>query len=455
MSSLTPPPLLSVAILTMLVLLNEPVKAAGFALVEQNVSGLGNAYAGAAASAEDASTIYFNPAGMTYLQGNQLVVAGHIVNPSAKFTGAARDPLGNVIGGGNGGDAGAPSLVPNLYYSRHLPSGFRFGLGINVPFGLKTEYDSGWAGRYHAIESEVKTININPAIAYKAAPNLSVGVGVNVQYIEATLTQAVNSSLSCVSVVQALFPGTSVPAALATCGGFGISAATPDAYAEVEGDDWSYGYNFGLLYEVSPGSRVGFAYRSKIKQELEGHAQFSSVHSFFTGNSLFIPTDVTANVTLPESASLSLYHDINNQWAVLADATWTHWNRFQQLLVDFDNPRQTDSLTVEDWTNSMRYSLGFNYRYDSAWLLRAGIAFDEEPIRNAQYRTPRIPGNDRTWLAIGANFRYSSNLSFDAGYAHLIVDDTSIDHTSTSAGPITGTYDNNVDIVSAQVNWTF
>lgn len=455
MSSPTSPPLLSAAILTVLVLLNEPVKAAGFALVEQNVSGLGNAYAGAAASAEDASTIYFNPAGMTYLRGNQLVVAGHLVSPSAKFTGTARDPLGNVIAGGSGGDAGDASLVPNLYYSRHLPNDFAFGLGINVPFGLKTEYDAGWAGRYHAIESEVKTINVNPAIAYKAGPNLSVGVGVNIQYIEATLTQAVNSSLSCVSVVQALFPGMNVPAALATCGGFGISATTPDAYAEVEGDDWSYGYNFGLLYKVSPRSRVGFAYRSKIKQELEGDAQFSSVHSFFTGNSLFIPTDVTADVTLPESASLSLYHDINNQWAVLADATWTHWNRFQQLLVDFDNPLQTDSLTVEDWTNSMRYSLGVNYRYDSAWLLRAGVAFDEEPIRNAQYRTPRIPGNDRTWLAVGANFRYSSNLSFDAGYAHLIVDDTSIDHTSVSAGSITGKYDNNVDIVSAQVNWTF
>lgn len=440
---------------TLLAAASFQIQAAGFALIEQSVSGLGNAYAGAAASAEDAATVFFNPAGLMHLQGSQFVAAAHVVRPSAEFSGSASDPLGGAITGSDGGDAGSTALIPNLYYSRPLNNGFVFGLGINAPFGLKTEYDPDWVGRYQAIESDVKTVNINPAIAYKASPNLSVGVGVNFQYIEATLSQAVNSSLSCVSVVQALFPGTSVPAALGTCGGFGVSAATPDAYAEVEGDDWSFGYNFGLIYEISPGSRVGFAYRSKIKQELEGDAQFSSVHPFFTGNGLFVPTDVTADVTLPESASLSLYHDINSHWALLADATWTHWNRFQQLLIDFSNPLQRDSLTIEDWTNSMRYSLGLNYRHSTAWLLRAGVAFDEEPIRSAEYRTPRIPGNDRTWLAIGANYRHSSNLSFDVGYAHLFVDDTPISHTDLNGFRTTGEYDNAVDILSAQINWTF
>lgn len=416
------------------------IHAAGFALIEQSVSGLGNAYAGAGASAEDASTVFFNPAGLMYLQGDQFSAAGHIVKPSAEFSGNATNPLGGAITGGSGGDAGSASFVPNLYYSRQLPNDFVFGLGINAPFGLKTEYDSDWVGRYHAIESDVKTININPTIAYKAGSNLSVGVGVNFQYIEATLSQAVNQQLACLSAG----------------GGGACGAITGDLTAEIEGDDWSYGYNFGLMYDISQGTRVGFAYRSKIKQELEGDASFAGANPFFTTIvGVFVPTDVTANVTLPESVSLSLYHDINNQWAVLADATWTHWNRFQQLLVDFSNPLQTDSLTVEDWTNSMRYSLGLNYRHNSAWLLRAGVAFDEEPIRSAEYRTPRIPGNDRTWLAFGANYRYSPALSFDVGYAHLFVDDTRINHTSTTAGLISGDYDNSVDILSAQVNWTF
>lgn len=414
--------------------------AAGFALIEQGASGLGNAYAGAAASAEDASTVFFNPAGLMYLQGNQFVAAGHIVTPSVEFSGGAMTPLGTAIPGGDGGDAGDASFIPNLYYSRQLTNGFVFGLGINAPFGLKTEYDADWVGRYHAIESDLKTININPAIAYKAGSDLSVGVGVNFQYIEATLSQAVNQQLACLSAG----------------GGAACAAITGDLSAEIEGDDWSYGYNFGLMYDINPGSRIGFAYRSKIKQELEGDASFSGAHPFFTTIvGVFVPTDVSANVTLPESASLSLYHDINSQWAVLADATWTHWNRFQELRVDFTNPIQTDSVTIEDWTNSMRYSLGLNYRHDSTWLLRAGVAFDEEPIRSDERRTPRIPGNDRTWLAFGANYRYSQALSFDIGYAHLFVDDTRINHTDANGFTITGDYDNSVDILSAQVNWTF
>jgi len=437
---------------TLLTISTAQSAAAGFALVEQSVSGLGNAYAGAAASAEDASTVFFNPAGLMSLEGNQLVVGGHIIKPSAEFSGSATNALGAPVTGGDGGDAGNTSLVPNLYYSRKLPNNFVFGLGINAPFGLKTEYDANWVGRYHAIESELKTININPAIAYKAAPNLSVGVGVNIQYIEATLSQAINQTTSCIGVLLAQNPGMDPATALATCGGLGVSTA--DATGEIEGDDWSYGYNFGLMYDVNPGTRVGFAYRSKIKQELEGDASFTNADSFFTGIGIFVPTSVTANVTLPESASLSLYHDINTQWAILADATWTHWNRFQELRVDYASI-QPDSVTVEDWNDSMRYSLGLNYRYDSAWLLRTGVAFDEEPIPDAAHRTPRIPGNDRTWLAVGANYQYSPAVSFDMGYAHLFVDDTRINHTSTTAGNITGEYDNAVDILSVQVNWTF
>ncbi len=416
------------------------VQGAGFALIEQSGSGMGNAFAGAAASAEDASTIYFNPAGLMYLQGAQLVAAGHLIKPSTKFSGSATDPLAAPISGSNGGDAGDLGIVPNLYYSRPLPNGFVFGLGINAPFGLKTEYNADWVGRYHAIESEVKTVNINPTIAYKATPSLSVGVGVSAQYIEATLSQAVNQFLACAS---ALGPG--------PCAGL---IGAPDVKAEVEGDDWSFGFNFGLMFEVAPTTRIGFAYRSKIGQELEGDASFAGANPVFASVGVLVPTSVRADVTLPESASLSLYHELNSKWALLADATWTKWSRFQELRIDFSS-NQPDSVTVENWDDSMRFALGVNYRYNSAWLLRAGIAYDEEPIPDAELRTPRIPGNDRKWLAVGANYRYSPALSFDVGYAHLFVSDTRIDHTSSSAGNITGTYDSDVNILSAQVNWNF
>jgi long-chain fatty acid transport protein len=417
--------------------------AAGFALIEQGASGLGNAYAGAGAVAADASTVFFNPAGMMYLQGNQVAGAVHIIQTSSEFSGTGSLPPalgGTPISGGNGGDAGSTALVPNLFYSQQLANGFVVGLGISVPFGLKTEYDATWTGRYQAIESEVKTININPSIAYKAAPNLSVGVGVSAQRIEATLSQAVNQLGACVNG-----------------GGGGLCGAlagSPDALAEIEGDDWSFGYNFGLLYEVAPSTRIGFAYRSKIKQELEGDATFAGAHAAFAALGVLVPTNVKADVTLPESASLSLYHELDSNWALLADATWTRWNRFEELRIDFAS-NQPDSVTIENWDNSMRYSLGLNYRYNSDWLLRAGIAFDEEAIPDDQHRTPRIPGNDRTWLAFGANYRYSPAITFDVGYAHLFVDDPGSNHTDLSGFNLTGAYDASVDILSAQVNWTF
>ena len=426
---------------------------AGFALIEQSASGMGNAYAGAGASAEDASTIFFNPAGLTYLQGNQVAVAGHVVKPSAEFSGTSTNPQGIPVSGGDGGDAGTTGLVPNLYYSRQLPNGFVFGLGVNAPFGLKTEYDSDWRGRYQAIESEVRSININPSIAYKAAQNLSVGVGVNIQYIEAKLSQAVNQLLACVGAARAQDPTLDVTAAQTICAAAGLTTAG-DATAEIEGDDWSLGYNFGLMYDFAPGTRAGLAYRSKVKQELEGNASFANAHAFFSPIGILVPTRARADVTLPESVSLSLYHDISDRWAILADVSWTRWNRFQELRVDFAS-NQPDSVTTEDWTNSVRYALGVNYRHNSAWLLRTGVAFDEEPIPSAERRTPRIPGNDRTWLAVGANYRYSSALSFDIGYAHLFVDDTPINHTDTSGFTLNGTYDNAVHIFSAQANWAF
>lgn len=429
-----------------------PAQGAGFALIEQSASGMGNAYAGSAASAEDASTVFFNPAGLTRLDGRQLVVAGHIVSTSADFSGSASDALGNPVSGGDGGDAGDTALIPNLYYAMPLREDLVFGLGLNAPFGLKTEYDDGWVGRYHALTSEVMTLNINPSLGWQATPKLSLGAGVSAQYIEAELSQAIDQGSACYGNV--ISQGGNLAAAQASCDPLGLTPQGADATAEIEGDDWSFGFNLGLLYEIQPGSRIGLAYRSRIKQDLKGDASFTNAHTLFTSQGVFVPTDVSAGVTLPESASLSLSHELNDRWTLLADYTWTRWEHFDELRIEFDS-NQPDAVTPENWSNSNRYSLGVNYRHNSAWLLRAGVAFDEEPIPDAQARTPRIPGNDRRWLAVGASYSPSRAMRVDVGYAHLFIDDTDIDHTSASAGTITGEYDSAVDILSAQLVWNF
>lgn len=379
--------------------------AAGFALIEQNASGLGNAYAGQAASAQDASTIFFNPAGMSLLPEKQLVVAGHLIKPSAEFTGT-----GGIPGGNQGGDIGDLALVPNAYFAYKLTPDISLGVGLNSPFGLKTEYDPGWLGRHLAILSDLRTVNVNPSIAWKASEQFSLGVGLSIQRADAEL-----SSLA---------------------GAAGI--------ATVKGDDYGWGFNLGALWQISNQTRIGVSYRSEVDYTLEGTVSFSLAPA---GNG-----PVTADATLPDSASLSLFHKHNSNIDILADITWTGWSDFDELRI-LRTSGALVSLTPENWDDSYRYSLGANYHMNDKLTLRVGIAFDETPVPDA-FRTPRIPDEDRTWIAIGGQFRLSKQGAIDFGYAHLFVRDASL--TSTAPAPaVTGKYESSVDILSIQYTHTF
>lgn len=404
--------------------------AAGFALIEQSASGLGNAYAGAAASAEDASTIFFNPAGMTYIEGTQIVGALHIIKLSADFNNDGSTPATNVLpgptiitrSGGEGGNLGGVAFVPNLYYKRDISEALKFGFGINAPFGLKTEYDKDWIGRFQGIKSDLKTVNLNPSLAFKVNDQLSLGFGLNAMWIQAELTSAVN-------------------------------LITSERTSKVKGDDWGFGYNLGAIYQVTPDTRLGLAFRSKIDQHLKGDVRFS-VPTGPTPNS-----DVMADVTLPETLSLSAFSRLNSEWDLLADVTWTRWSRFRELAVYRENGALLTS-TTENWDNTLRYSLGANYHYSDTIKLRAGIAYDEEAISD-RYRTVRIPGNDRTWLSFGAAWNATPNTKLDIGYAHLFVKEPTIDDNQTattpvpSKGRIRGDYDGSVDILSVQLTHNF
>jgi long-chain fatty acid transport protein len=428
--------------------------ASGFALVEQSVKQVGSAISGGAAAAEDASTIFFNPAGMTRLRGRQVVVGGHVISPSSKFSGSAStNPLlgGAAISGGDGGEAGSSALVPSLYYSHELSESLRVGLGIGAPFGLSTEYDSGWVGRYHAIKSEVATLNINPSVAYKVNDQLSLGAGLNFMRATAELSNAVDYSAVCLS---SLPPASCAALGLATPG-----SASSDGKIVVEGDDWGYGFNLGLLYEMTQQTRIGVAYRSKVKQELEGTADFSTpaaamVPAAFTA--VLADTDASAAVDLPASLSLSLLTEVAPKWDLMADITFTQWSSFDELRIEFDNPLKADSVQPEDWENTYKLSLGFNYRHNEAWTWRGGIAYDQTPIPDAESRTPRIPGNDRKWIAGGFTYTATPDVTVDFALAHLFVSDTDIDATDSAFGHnLSGSYESDVNIISAQANWQF
>jgi long-chain fatty acid transport protein len=390
---------------------------AGFALIEQNASGLGNAYAGQAASAQDASTVFFNPAGMSLLPDRQVALAGHFIKPSAEFSGT----VSPAIGGNDGGDAGGWAFVPNFYYAHRLSPALTFGIGVNAPFGLATKYDAAWVGRIQGIKSEVKTINVNPSLAFKVSDTLSLGAGLSAQRIDAELTR---------------FTGAAIP-----------------GFATVKGDDYGWGWNLGALMSLGKDTRIGVAYRSEVDYTLEGNATFSALP---VGNA-----PITADATLPDTLSVSLTHAFSKQWDVLLDVTWTGWSSFDELrilcqattAVCVGGPGSTLQVTPENWEDTYRYSVGMNHHMSDKLTLRFGLAFDETPVQDG-FRTARVPDEDRTWVAFGGQYRLSQQSAIDFGYAHLFVKDASINETVPGV-TLTGSYDSSVDILSAQLTHSF
>ncbi len=433
------------------------VQASGFALIEQNASGLGNAYAGGGAVAEDASTIFFNPAGMTRLPGRQVLGAIHAIRPSAEFTntGSTLAPAQGTLGP-NGGDAGDWAFVPNAYLSWQLSDKWFVGVGLNAPFGLKTEYDANWVGRFHAIESEIKTINVNPSVAFKLSDAVSLGAGVSWQRVEATLTNSVNyaAGAAAACVPQPACAGPTVA---------GLTAlGQNEGVAKVEGDDSAWGWNVGALFNIGQNTRIGIAYRSAIQYDIGGTVAFGNRPAAL--GAALPDGAISASIKLPGSASWSIFHQLNPQWDLMADITWTDWSTIQTLNV----VRSSGVLlttTPLNWSDTWRFSGGANYHYNQAWTWRFGVAYDQTPVHDTD-RTPRVPDQDRTWLAVGAQYKISKQAVLDFGYAHLFMQDSSSNLCSAAtaaANPaacagknnLVGTYESNVNILSAQFRYTF
>ncbi|MDF1587930.1 MAG: outer membrane protein transport protein [Gammaproteobacteria bacterium] len=398
--------------------------SAGFGLIEQSVTGLGRAFAGGGAVAGDASTIFYNPAGLTNLQQAELDIGLNFLAPKIEFTDSgSTSPFGVPLTGGDDGDVANNAFLPNLYYSTPLNDRVHLGIGVTAPFGLVTEYDDTWKGRFHAVKSDLRTININPTIAFKATDKVSVGFGVNLQKIDLELTQMAD---------------------LGALGGAAFSQKA-DGKVNIEADDWSWGYNLGLMLQATESTRLGLAYRSKVSHTLKGNGTLRTA----TG-ALAADENIMGKVDLPESLSLAVHHQFNTRWAVMGEATWTRWSRFKELTIISDGT-VLNSTKPENWNNVMRYSLGLDYQYDDQWTLRTGVAYDQSPIPE-QFRTARLPGEDRFWFSLGASYKYSDKITVDAGYMHVFVRTADISEDDRSY-VLNGKYDVSSDIFGLQMRW--
>lgn len=398
--------------------------AAGFQLRELSADGVGSALAGATSRADDLSTIYLNPAGMTRL-GTGVQADLTYIAPSITFSGSGAGPTGVAFSGGDGGNAGESVLVPALYGLWKISPTLAAGISLNVPFGLSTKYDEDWVGRYFALESEIHNAVLTPSIAWKPTEQLSLGAGIQIGRADATLSQAINLS----------------------------ALGLPDAKTELTGDDISYGFTLGALYEFTPTSRIGLTYRSKIDYTLEGDAKFYDVP---TGLAALIPTlndtGAKAKVTTPDVLSLGAYHEFSPKWSGMAEASWTNWSTFKELRVSFDDGRP-DTVTPENWEDSWFFSLGAEYRPWENHAFQFGIAYDQSPVPDED-RTARIPDADRYWASLGYSYDFGVGRRLNLGYTHIFFDKVDLAE-STDAGTLTGDYTGSADIVSASVQFRF
>jgi len=441
-----------VAGLAVLPMLSAAAHASGYQLREQSTTAQGNAYAGAAAGGDDISAMFFNPASMTQFTGNQADLHLTYIAPTAELDGAvASTVLGTSIAGASSENDIAEDAMLSSVYGMWQPSAdWRVGVSLNAPFGLATAYDRGWVGRYQAIDSEVKAINVSPQVAWQATPWLALGIGAQAQYTDATLSNSVDF-------------GTIGRAA-------GISGAVPgsrsqDGYSKVEGDDWGYGYSLGAIVEPAAGTRIGLSYRSQVEHKLRGDVTFdlgtSGVGSALAAaTGAFRDTGARASVTTPATVSLGVRQRLSPEWTVMGELDWTEWSVFEELRIEFDNAAQSDSVTDENWEDTWFAALGATYRpADTPWTFRAGVAYDQAPLGTGN-RTPRIPDGDRYWLSAGASYQPTPWLSVSAAFTHILVQDTELDLStsdtgSTFRGNLTGNYENSVNIVTVSAKLRF
>ncbi len=404
------------------VLFAAQASASGFLLREQSVAALGNAFAGATAGAEDISYSFYNPAGITRHKGmhanlNGTAITGYVKGydaTSSSAPGRFEDRMNHLVN---------RIILPSGYFTYQLNDQWTAGVTTSAPFGLVTDYSNGWSGANHGTLSDVATYNITPVMAYKANQNLSLAAGFQMQYIDAELRN-----------------------------GVGHGSLPFYNNAKLEGNTFDVGYVLGGMYEFNPSTRIGVGYRSEVKHKLKGDVKFDR-SMIIPGVANMLDQRINARLTTPAMLSLGVYHDINEKWAVMAEAQKTYWSSFKDLTIIGNSG--LFNVTHEHWKDVWFYSIGASYKVDDQWKLKVGLAYDQTPVSTA-YRTPRVPDSDRIWHSIGAEYKYNENWTFNGGYTWIRAEKSTVNLVNdASRGDLYARYKGNIHLFGFSVNYNF
>ncbi len=408
-------------------LVSSNVLAGGFALNEQSISGMGSGFAGRSSSAEDASTIYGNPAGMTRLKREQVSVGA-----ATLFAKSDISQTRSTFGGKEDGDMVPAITVPMGYYVKPIDEHWAFGVGFYVPFGLITDYGSGFAGRYYANKSEVTTLTFQPTISYAFNEKVSIGFGPTINRIGGEISGMVPNPLS---------PGRN------------------DGKLKSTGDDTALGFNAGLLVQVTDQTRLGLTYHSKVSYHLDAKTKVTDgIFSVLgvSGRSY----DASLDVDTPESVDFSLTHQFNDDWTLYVGSTWTRWSRFKELTIENSGlppllSGQLGTISEEqNWHDTWAHAIGAAYRLNNQWVLRGGFSVDRSPANNTN-RGPRIPTGDRKVVSFGAGWTPVDNVTIDLAYSYLWEESVEVNDTSAARGAFRARYKNSASGFGTSVSYRF
>jgi long-chain fatty acid transport protein len=402
------------SILLILILLPGVLTAGGFQINEHGAKAMamGGAFT---AIANDASAIYWNGAGMTQLSGTNFLLGTALIAPSTSFRGVSPSVDISYM-------KSATFFPSHLFVTHSITNSLSAGIGITTPFGLGTEWNENWVGKYLAIETELKTFWVPVTVAYKVLDNLSVSGSFVYSFADVLITRK-NS--------QAPFEG--------------------DAFVELEGDDASsFGYTFGLMYKPIEQLSIGASFRSELNYTFEGTATTTGAQQLMEENQL--PNgDVTAELTTPMNIVGGIAVDVIPQLKLSADFQWVGWSSYDQLAVDFADPEYEDLASPREYEDTYVIRFGAQYRMSEQLALLGGIYFDKMPVKPERVN-PTLPDSDRLGFSIGADAKIMEGFGLSASYLFIRVSELTVDNSkeiyTMGNTPFNGTYNSYANLLS-------
>lgn len=439
------------------------VHASGYHFGTQSVNAQSTANA-AAAEAADASTIFYNPAGLTKLDSSQISVNANIVLPSIHYEAdSATDFTGLPVQGSKNGKITKTTVAPHIYGAYKVNDNLTVGLGVYVPFGSATEYEKDSVLRHNINKLGLTSIAVEPVAAWKLNDHHSFGAGIIAQHTSAELRKYADW-------------GIPQKAAMLKSNPAGAAAIQADGHADVKGSDWGFGYQLAWMWDINDRARVGVNYRSKVSHTLKGDAEWAADgaaakamwSTALAANGYTANEKASVKIVTPESLSVHGMYKVSDKANLFGDVTWTRHSRFNKAELVFEKEKtigmskKSDRTTITpNWRNTYKVGFGGSYQISEPLQLRAGIAFDKSPVRNADYRMNSLPDGNRIWFSAGMKYHIGKNHVVDAAYTHIHINDTSYRTAKASGndvdskGASSARFKNHADIIGLQYTYKF